>query len=122
MLNIKIASFSGGMKQRLGISQAIVHKPKLLLLDEPVSALDPVGRREVLDLLKGLQQETTILYSTHILNDAEEMTDQLLFLQNGKLVEQGTLREVRQRFDKQNYVIEFSSEEEAKLLQIHLIM
>ncbi|WP_336636384.1 ABC transporter ATP-binding protein [Lysinibacillus fusiformis] len=111
----KIDTFSGGMRQRLGISQAIVHMPKLLLLDEPVSALDPVGRREVLDLLKGLQQETTILYSTHILNDAEEMTDQLLFLQNGKLVEQGTLREVRQRFDEQNYIIEFSSEEEAKL-------
>ncbi|SCX66078.1 ABC transporter ATP-binding protein [Lysinibacillus fusiformis] len=111
----KIATFSGGMRQRLGISQAIVHKPKLLLLDEPVSALDPVGRREVLDLLKGLQQETTILYSTHILNDAEEMTDQLLFLQNGKLVEQGTLREVRQRFDEQNYIVEFSSEEEANL-------
>ncbi|EON74111.1 ABC transporter ATP-binding protein [Lysinibacillus sphaericus] len=114
-LNKKIATFSGGMKQRLGISQAIVHKPKLLLLDEPVSALDPVGRREVLDLLKGLQQETTILYSTHILNDAEEMTDQLLFLRDGKLVEQGTLREVRQRFDEPRYVVEFSTEEEAQL-------
>ncbi|AVK82206.1 ABC transporter ATP-binding protein [Lysinibacillus sp. B2A1] len=113
-LNKKIATFSGGMKQRLGISQAIVHKPKLLLLDEPVSALDPVGRREVFDLLKGLQQETTILYSTHILNDAEEMTDQLLFLRDGKLVEQGTLREVRQRFDELHYVVEFSSKEEAK--------
>lgn len=112
-LHKKIATFSGGMKQRLGISQAIVHKPKLLLLDEPVSALDPVGRREVLDLLKGLQQETTILYSTHILNDAEEMTDQLLFLRDGKLVEQGTLREVRQRFDEPMYVVEFGSEEEA---------
>lgn len=114
-VNKKIATFSGGMKQRLGISQAIVHKPKLLLLDEPVSALDPVGRREVLDLLKGLQQETTILYSTHILNDAEEMTDQLLFLRDGKLVEQGTLREVRQRFDEPNYVVGFSDENEAKL-------
>ncbi|MGE7696053.1 ATP-binding cassette domain-containing protein [Lysinibacillus sp. NPDC094177] len=114
-LNKKIAIFSGGMKQRLGISQAIVHKPKLLLLDEPVSALDPVGRREVLDLLKGLQQETTILYSTHILNDAEEMTDQLLFLRDGKLVEQGTLREVRQRFDEPNYVVEFNTEKEAEL-------
>ncbi|MGE7110521.1 ATP-binding cassette domain-containing protein [Lysinibacillus sp. NPDC047702] len=113
-LNKKIATFSGGMKQRLGIAQAIVHKPKLLLLDEPVSALDPVGRREVLDLLKGLQQETTILYSTHILNDAEEMTDQLLFLRDGKLVEQGTLLEVRQRFDELHFVVEFSSEEEAK--------
>ncbi|QDQ00558.1 ABC transporter ATP-binding protein [Lysinibacillus fusiformis] len=114
-LNKKIATFSGGMKQRLGISQAIVHKPKLLLLDEPVSALDPVGRREVLDLLKGLQQETTILYSTHILNDAEEMTDQLLFLRDGELVEQGTLREVRQRFDEPCYIVEFSTEEEARL-------
>ncbi|MET4562125.1 ABC-2 type transport system ATP-binding protein [Lysinibacillus parviboronicapiens] len=118
-LNKKIATFSGGMKQRLGISQAIVHKPKLLLLDEPVSALDPVGRREVLDLLKGLQQETTILYSTHILNDAEEMTDQLLFLRDGKLVEQGTLREVRQRFDEPRYVVEFSTEEEARLFASH---
>lgn len=114
-LNKKISTFSGGMRQRLGISQAIVHKPKLLLLDEPVSALDPVGRREVLDLLKGLQQETTILYSTHILNDAEEMTDQLLFLRDGKLVEQGTLREVRQRFDESNYVVEFGTEKEAQL-------
>ncbi|MEX3747520.1 MULTISPECIES: ABC transporter ATP-binding protein [Lysinibacillus] len=113
-VNKKIATFSGGMKQRLGISQAIVHKPKLLLLDEPVSALDPVGRREVLDLLKDLQQETTILYSTHILNDAEEMTDQLLFLRDGKLVEQGTLHEVRERFDEPNYVVEFNTEEEAK--------
>ncbi|WP_068986137.1 ABC transporter ATP-binding protein [Lysinibacillus xylanilyticus] len=112
-INKKIATFSGGMKQRLGISQAIVHKPKLLLLDEPVSALDPVGRREVLDLLKDLQQETTILYSTHILNDAEEMTDQLLFLRDGKLVEQGTLHEVRERFDEPNYVVEFNTEEEA---------
>lgn len=114
-LNKKISTFSGGMRQRLGISQAIVHKPKLLLLDEPVSALDPVGRRGVLDLLKGLQQETTILYSTHILNDAEEMTDQLLFLRDGKLVEQGTLREVRQRFDEPNYVVEFGTEKEAQL-------
>ena len=112
-LHKKIATFSGGMKQRLGIAQAIVHKPKLLLLDEPVSALDPVGRREVLNLLKGLQHETTILYSTHILNDAEEMTDQLLFLRNGRLVEQGTLREVRERFDEPIYVVEFGSEDEA---------
>lgn len=74
---------------------------------------------EVLDLLKGLQQETTILYSTHILNDAEEMTDQLLFLRDGELVEQGTLREVRQRFDEPCYIVEFSTEEEARLLLVN---
>ena len=111
-LNKKTGTFSGGMKQRLGLAQAIVHKPKLLLLDEPVSALDPVGRRQVMDLLKELQQQTTILYSTHILNDAEEMTDQLLFLRQGKLVEHGSLDEVRARYAEPRIVIEFERLEE----------
>jgi ABC-2 type transport system ATP-binding protein len=103
----KTSAFSGGMKQRLGLAQAIVHKPKLLLLDEPVSALDPVGRRQVMNLLLELQAETTILYSTHILNDAEEMTDQLLFLRQGALVEQGSLEDVRTRYAKPRILIEF---------------
>ena len=108
----KTSTFSGGMKQRLGLAQAIVHKPELLLLDEPVSALDPVGRRQIMNLLKELQQETTILYSTHILNDAEEMTDQLLFLRKGLLVEQGSLDDVRTRYAKPRILIEFDKLEE----------
>ncbi|WP_332647461.1 ABC transporter ATP-binding protein [Lysinibacillus sp. 54212] len=112
-LNKKTVTFSGGMRQRLGIAQAIVHKPQLLLLDEPVSALDPVGRREIMNLLKDLQQQTTILYSTHILNDAEEMTDQLLFLRNGVLVEQGSLVDVKAKFEAPRYRVEFTSEAEA---------
>lgn len=109
----KTGTFSGGMKQRLGLAQAIVHKPSLLLLDEPVSALDPLGRREIMNLLKELQTETTILYSTHILNDAEEMTDQLLFLREGKLVEQGSMREVREKYANPLYKMYFLSNEEA---------
>ncbi len=117
--NKKTGTFSGGMKQRLGLAQAIVHKPGLLLLDEPVSALDPVGRREVLNLLKELQEHTTILYSTHILNDAEEMTDQLLFLRKGQLVEQGSLKEVRDKYANPLFKILFSnSEEAAKFIEI----
>ncbi|MET1014379.1 MAG: ABC transporter ATP-binding protein [Paenisporosarcina sp.] len=112
-LKKKTGTFSGGMKQRLGLAQAIVHKPKLLLLDEPVSALDPVGRREIMNLLKNLQQDMTILYSTHILNDAEEMTDQLLFLRKGDLVEQGSLGDVRAKYDSPRYLVEFASEEDA---------
>ncbi|MDS9472888.1 ABC transporter ATP-binding protein [Sporosarcina pasteurii] len=111
-LSKKTMTFSGGMKQRLGLAQAIVHKPKLLLLDEPVSALDPVGRREIMNLLKELQQEVTILYSTHILNDAEEMTDKLLFLREGELVEQGTLEDVRNRHANPRIVIEFINDSE----------
>jgi ABC-2 type transport system ATP-binding protein len=112
-LRKKTGAFSGGMRQRLGLAQAIVHKPKLLLLDEPVSALDPVGRREIMNLLKSLQQNMTILYSTHILNDAEEMTDQLLFLRKGHLVEQGSLSDVRAKYDSPRYRVEFASEEDA---------
>lgn len=109
-VNKKTGAFSGGMRQRLGLAQAIVHQPKLLLLDEPVSALDPTGRREIMDLLKSLQKDTTILYSTHILNDAEEMTDQLLFLNHGKLVEQGSLAEVKNRYAEPKIRLRFDTE------------
>src|SRR5699024_6824411 len=65
--NKRIGKYSGGMKQRLGIAQAMIHDPKVLLLDEPVSSLDPIGRREVLTLMEELKQQTTLLFSTHIL-------------------------------------------------------
>lgn len=112
-LHKKTATFSGGMKQRLGIAQAIVHEPKLLLLDEPVSALDPIGRQEVMNLLKELQQQTTILYSTHILHDAEKMTDQVLFLKEGQLVEQGSLSMIQQKYADPKYCVQFVSEQAA---------
>lgn len=95
--NRRIGKYSGGMKQRLGIAQAIIHRPKLVMLDEPVSALDPFGRREVLELLEQLKQETTILFSTHILNDAEEVCDEILFLHNGEIVESGSLEALRDK-------------------------
>lgn len=95
--NRKVGKYSGGMKQRLGIAQALIHCPQLIMPDEPVSALDPIGRREVLDLLEGLRKETTILFSTHNINDAEEVCDEILFLHNGKIVESGTMEELRER-------------------------
>lgn len=93
----RIGKYSGGMKQRLGIAQAIIHRPKLVMLDEPVSALDPFGRREVLELIEKLKKETTFLFSTHILNDAEEVCDEIMFLHNGELVESGTMEKLRDK-------------------------
>lgn len=113
-LSKKTAALSGGMKQRLGIAQAIVHRPTVLLLDEPVSALDPFGRRDMMNLLKKLQQTTTILYSTHILNDAEEMTDQILFLKDGTLIEQGTIEDIRERYLDHRFAVTFRHEKDAQ--------
>ncbi|WP_217589697.1 ABC transporter ATP-binding protein [Lentibacillus saliphilus] len=94
----RIGKYSGGMKQRLGIAQAIIHQPKLLILDEPVSSLDPIGRREVLTLMDELKKDMTILFSTHILSDADEISDELLLLNKGEIVESGSLAELRNNY------------------------
>ncbi|WP_044336588.1 ABC transporter ATP-binding protein [Rossellomorea aquimaris] len=107
-----IGHYSGGMKQRLGIAQALIHQPKLLILDEPVSALDPFGRREVLELLKKLKKETTILFSTHILNDAEQVCDDVLFLHGGVLIEEGPLVEVKKRHQTPRLNLYFNEDSE----------
>ncbi|MBM7565305.1 ABC transporter ATP-binding protein [Paenibacillus sacheonensis] len=91
----RIGGYSGGMKQRLGLAQALMHRPKLLVLDEPVSALDPVGRRDVMDLLRELKQETTILFSTHVLHDAEELCDDVILLQEGGISISGAIGDIR---------------------------
>jgi ABC-2 type transport system ATP-binding protein len=82
----QLRKFSKGMLQRVGIAQAIVHDPKLVILDEPMSGLDPVGRREVRDLIQELNEEgKTIFFSTHILSDAETLCDRVAVLDRGKL-------------------------------------
>lgn len=109
----KIAKYSGGMKQRLGIAQAIIHKPKLIMLDEPVSALDPFGRREVLELLEKLKQESTVLFSTHILNDAEEVCESILFMHNGEIIESGTMEEFREKYHQSKIDLVFRDDSES---------
>ncbi|MCL7746692.1 ABC transporter ATP-binding protein [Halalkalibacter alkaliphilus] len=97
--NKKIGGFSGGMKQRLGLAQALLHEPELLILDEPVSALDPTGRRDVLELIDQLKSKMTILFSTHILHDAEQVCEEILMLKDGELKWNGTLEALKVEFD-----------------------
>lgn len=98
--NRKIKGFSRGMKQRLGIAQALLGSPALLICDEPTSALDPVGRKEILDILSVASKHTSILFSTHILSDVERICNCIAILNGGKITLQGPLEEIRGRFRK----------------------
>jgi ABC-2 type transport system ATP-binding protein len=93
-------TYSGGMRQRLGIGQALVTKPQVLLLDEPVSSLDPIGRREVLDLMAHLRGETTVFYSTHILEDVQRVSDHVAILDAGRLVRAAPTAELLASFTR----------------------
>ncbi|MCM3177224.1 ABC transporter ATP-binding protein [Cytobacillus horneckiae] len=115
----KIANYSGGMKQRLGIAQALIHDPKLLILDEPVSALDPLGRREVIELLKKLKTQITVLFSTHILSDAEEVSDEILFLHHGEIVESGSLEALTAKYKQPKITLVFERSPQSYIDQLH---
>lgn len=106
--NLKVGTFSGGMKQRLGIAQALLHKPSLIVMDEPVSALDPIGRREVLNLIQEIKKETTILLSTHILGDAEEICERFVMIKNGCKIEDTTIAELLNRNNNNQLKLEIS--------------
>jgi ABC-2 type transport system ATP-binding protein len=89
-----IKGFSGGERQRLGIAQAEVNYPDLLILDEPAAALDPQGRRDVLEVMEKLRKYTTIFYSTHILDDVQRVSDRVAILNHGRLVAEAPIQEL----------------------------
>ena len=90
----RIGGYSGGMRQRLGIGQAILPRPSVLFLDEPVSSLDPAGRRDVLELIGRLRGTCTVFMSTHILNDVERVCDRVGILDHGRLVTEAPMDEL----------------------------
>jgi ABC-2 type transport system ATP-binding protein len=94
----RIGGFSRGMKQRLGLAQALLPKPRVLLLDEPVSALDPAGRKDILEVLSALRGKMTVFFSTHILNDAERICDEVAILNQGRLILQADRDELLAKY------------------------
>ena len=90
----RIGGYSGGMRQRLGIAQAVIHEPAILFLDEPVSSLDPEGRRDLLELIEGLRGDATVVFSTHVLADVERICDRVAIMNRGRLVTEGPLGEL----------------------------
>ena len=112
----RIKGFSRGMKQRLGIAQALLNSPKLLICDEPTSALDPVGRKEILDILLTVREQTTVLFSTHILSDVERICTDVAFLNNGVVETQGKLSDIKTKYRSEEYLLE--TENDADVLKL----
>jgi ABC-2 type transport system ATP-binding protein len=108
--NRRIGGFSRGMKQRLGIAQALLGEPKLLICDEPTSALDPMGRKEILDILTAVKGKTTVLFSTHILSDMERICDRVAFLHKGKIVLASAISDLKVQHKSKSIVLEYENE------------
>lgn len=101
-----IGGYSGGMRQRLGIAQALINRPALLFLDEPVSALDPSGRHEILGLIAELKQESTVFMSTHVLNDVERVCDRVIIVREGKVAIEATMKDLRETYATPVFTVE----------------
>jgi len=109
----KIGGYSRGMKQRLGMAQALMNRPRVLFLDEPCSALDPMGRRDVLNLILRLKASTTVFMSTHILSDVERVCDSLAIVNKGKIITTSTVAELHTRFARSSFELEFEDDPKA---------
>jgi ABC-2 type transport system ATP-binding protein len=119
--DIQLRKFSKGMLQRVGLAQALINDPAIVFLDEPMSGLDPVGRREVRDLIASLRQEgKTIFMCSHILSDIEVLCDRVAILKKGKLAQVGYLDELRQRNGNTNQVEILATGTDVDTLKTHL--
>ena len=112
----RIKGYSRGMKQRLGIAQALLASPKLLICDEPTSALDPIGRKDILDILLSVKDQTTVLFSTHILSDVERICTEVAVLNEGTLAMQGTVAQLKSEHCSDGFIVEVQDESDASKL------
>jgi ABC-2 type transport system ATP-binding protein len=110
-----IGGYSGGMRQRLGLAQAVINRPPVLLLDEPVSSLDPEGRRDVLHIIRSLASDSTVVLSTHILSDVERVCDRVGIVDQGRMITEGPIDDLLDRYAQPVYRIEADPGDEAGL-------
>ena len=112
----RVAGYSKGMRQRVRLAQAIAHSPELLFLDEPLTGLDPVGRREMRILFRALAERgTSVLVSSHVLHEVETTTDRILLLHRARLLAEGTVWEIRSLLDAHPHSIEVASDRPREL-------
>ncbi|MDO4281528.1 MAG: ABC transporter ATP-binding protein [Peptococcaceae bacterium] len=109
----RIGGYSRGMKQRLGVAQALLGAPPLLIFDEPTSALDPMGRKDILDILQAVTTETTVVFSTHVLSDVARVCDHIVVLSDGHVALSGKKSDLLTAQGGDKLLVEFASVEEA---------
>ena len=115
--NKKMKKLSGGMKRRVGIAQAILNNPKILILDEPTAGLDPTERVRFRNLISELSKERIVILSTHIVSDVEYIANEIWLMKNGRLVQQGSLNDVLDSMPEKVWSLVASQEEAAKLMK-----
>ncbi len=111
----RIGGYSGGMRQRRGLAQALITQPEVLFLDEPVSALDPEGRHDILEAIASLRGKSTIFMSSHVLADVERICDAVAIIDHGKLIVSATVTELQERYAQPIFTIEPEPGQDAKL-------
>jgi ABC-2 type transport system ATP-binding protein len=112
----RIGGYSKGMRQRVKLAQALAHDPEVLLLDEPVSGMDPVNRRRVIDLVKRFGREgKTVVISSHILHEVEAMTRRVLLIHNGRILAEGDVREIRDLMDEHPHTVALRARDPRRL-------
>ena len=116
--DLRVGGLSGGQRQRLGIAQAYVHRPEVLILDEPAAALDPIGRRDVLEIMRRLRGSTTIFYSTHILDDVERVSDTVAVLHRGERVAQAPIERLLSGTGQTAFIAEIRGDGRAAALRL----
>jgi ABC-2 type transport system ATP-binding protein len=119
VMNRPVASYSRGMRQRLKLAQAIMHDPDVLLLDEPFSGMDPIGRQESIDLIRKLGEKgKTVVVSSHILYEVEAITRKILLINNGKVIAEGDVSDIRDLIDSHPHHISVESDKSRDLASL----
>ena len=117
----RIGGYSKGMRQRIKLAQAIAHEPELLVLDEPLAGLDPIGRRRVIDVIKAWGRDgRSVVVSSHVLHEIELMTSNILLLHNGRILAEGNVHQIRDLIDEHPHTVRITADDPRRLAR-HLL-